>query len=65
MWKTWRNIFNPGFSLANLMTLTPAIVGETLVLCDVLQKYAGSRTTVSMKDLTDRWTMDVIGNVVL
>lgn len=65
MWKTWRNIFNPGFSLANLMTLSPVIVQETLVLCDVLQNYAGRRTTVSLKDLTDRWTMDVIGNVVL
>ena len=65
MWKTWRNIYNPGFSSSHLMTLTPVIVEETLVLCDMLQKYAETQATFTMKNLTDRWTMDVIGNVVL
>ena len=65
MWKTWRNIFNPGFSLAHLMTLTPVIVKETLVLCEILQKFAGTQEVFQMKNLTDRWTMDIIGNVVL
>ena len=65
MWKTWRNIFNPGFSLAHLMTLTPVIVKETEILCAILRKYAGTREIFQMKDLTDKWTMDIIGNVVL
>ena len=65
MWKTWRNIFNPGFSLTHLMTLTPVIVKETLTLCDVLQRSAETQKTFPMKSLTDRWTMDIIGNVVL
>ena len=65
MWKTWRNIFNPGFSLTHLMTLTPVIVNETLTLCDVLKQPAETQTTFQMKNFTDRWTMDIIGNVVL
>ena len=40
MWKKWRNIYNPGFSLALLMTLTPVIVKEILIICD-LSKLAG------------------------
>ena len=65
MWKTWRNIYNPGFSLAHLMTLTPVIVKETLVFCEILQSFAATQETFQMKNLTDRWTMDIIGNVVL
>ena len=32
-WKTWRNIFNPGFSASHLMTLVPDVVRETTVFC--------------------------------
>ena len=65
MWKTWRNIFNPGFSLAHLMTLAPAIVMETVILCTNLREYAEKGEIFQMKDLTDKWTMDIIGRVVL
>ena len=68
MWKTWRNIFNPGFSLANLIMLPPGILRETLVIDEFLQKKkkkVGTRMTVSMKDLTDIWAMEVIRNLVL
>lgn len=64
-WKTWRNNFNPGFTLAHLMTLTPVIVKETLILCDVLRSFDRGREVFQMKRLTDRWTMDIIGKVVL
>ncbi|KAI4270966.1 MAG: hypothetical protein L6R38_006969 [Xanthoria sp. 2 TBL-2021] len=64
-WKTWRNIFNPGFSLAHLMTLTPLIINETAIFCDILKERAEEAKIFAMKSLTDRWTMDIIGNVVL
>lgn len=38
-WKTWRNIFNPGFSADHLNTLMPAIVQDTLVFCDNLREH--------------------------
>ena len=64
-WKTWRTIFNPGFSSSHLMTLTPVIVKETVILCDILRNLARRKEIVTMKNLTDRLTLDVIGNVVL
>lgn len=65
MWKRWRNIFNPGFSLAYLTTLVPVIIKETMVLCDILRDLAATDAVFPMKDLTDKWTMDIIGKVVL
>ena len=35
-WKTWRGVFNPGFSAGHLLTLTPAIVEETQKFCEIL-----------------------------
>lgn len=64
-WKTWRNIFNPGFASAHLMTLTPVIIKETLTLCDVLLSFDRRGEVFQMKRLTDPWTMDIIGKVVL
>ena len=64
-WKTWRNIFNPGFTSAHLMTLTPVIVKETLILCDILRSFDRCGQVFQMKRLTDPWTMDIIGKVVL
>ncbi|MCJ1432697.1 hypothetical protein MMC27_002054 [Xylographa pallens] len=64
-WKTWRNIFNPGFSAGHLVTLTSAIVEETATFCDLLQGYLEAQKVFRMKDLTDFLVLDVIGRVVL
>ena len=64
-WKTWRGIFNPGFSASHLATLTAGIVEETVTFCDILERYAQTKTMFRMKDLTDNLAMDVIGRVVL
>jgi len=64
-WKTWRNIFNPGFSASHLMTLVPDIVKETVVFCKVLQEHVERKDIFAMKGLTDNLAMDVIGKVVL
>lgn len=65
LWKTWRGIFNPGFSASHLMNLTRSLVEETNKFCDVLQKRLKDQKTFQMKDLTDNLTMDIIGRVVL
>ncbi|KAI9796323.1 MAG: hypothetical protein M1835_004314 [Candelina submexicana] len=65
MWKKWRNIYNPGFSLAHLMTLTPVIVRETLIFCENLQHYVERKERFQMKTLTDKLAIDIIGTVIL
>ena len=65
LWKTWRGIFNPGFSANHLMGLTKNIVEETHRFCDTLCSYAEDRKIFKMKELTDNLTMDIIGKVVL
>lgn len=65
MWKTWRAIYNPGFSLNHLMTLTPVIVRETLIFCEILRELAQRQKMFRMRLLTDKLTIDIIGTVVL
>ncbi|KAL8721386.1 MAG: hypothetical protein Q9225_001933 [Loekoesia sp. 1 TL-2023] len=65
LWKTWRGIFNPGFSAAHLMTLTSSITDETHRFCKILQEYSQNHTVFKMKNFTDNLTMDIIGKVVL
>ena len=65
LWKTWRAIFNPGFSANHLMNLVYSLVEETVKFCDILQKCLEDQRTFQMKDLTDNLTMDIIGRVVL
>lgn len=64
-WKTWRGIFNPGFSANHLMNLTGSLVEETIQFCDILQRRLEDQRIFKMKDLTDNLTMDIIGRVVL
>ena len=64
-WKTWRSIFNPGFSASHLMTIVPDIVKETAVFSKVLPEHVEKHDIFSMKGLTDNLAMDVIGKVVL
>ena len=65
LWKTWRGIFNPGFSASHLMSLTKSVVEETVTFCELLQVYSKDQRVFKMKDLTDNLTMDIIGRVVL
>lgn len=64
-WKTWRGIFNPGFSASHLTTLTGGIVEETERFCTILQTHLQKKTIIRMKNLTDNLAMDVIGRVAL
>lgn len=65
MWKTWRRIFNPGFSSAHLTTLLPAIIREAEVFCSILQQHIEKDDIFPLKKDTDNLTMDIIGRLVL
>ncbi len=65
IWRTWRGIYNPGFSANNLMTLTSGMVEETAKFCDNLDIHSRSHDIFKMKDLTDFLALDIIGRVVL
>ena len=65
LWKKWRGVFNPGFSAAYLATLVPQIIAEALVFWEVLKERAASGAIFQLKPLTDNFTVDVIGKLVL
>ena len=65
LWKKWRAVFNPGFGAAYLTTLVPGIIEEALVFCEILKERAASGAMFQLKPLTDNFTMDVIGKIVL
>ncbi|KAL2041650.1 hypothetical protein N7G274_005434 [Stereocaulon virgatum] len=65
LWKTWRGIFNPGFSAGYLMSLTKSIVAETETFCGILERLSQEHAVFRMKDLTDNLTMDIIGRIVM
>ena len=65
LWKKWRGVFNPGFGATYLTTLVPKIVEEALVFCEILKNRAASGDLFQLKPLTDNFTVDVIGKLVL
>ena len=65
MWKTWRAIFNPGFSTSYLMSLTRGIVEETEQFWKILQDFSKDEKMFYMKDLKDNLTMDIIGRITI
>ncbi|KAF7863816.1 hypothetical protein EAF04_006781 [Stromatinia cepivora] len=64
-WKTWRNIFNPGFSGGHLMTLVPEMMKEISIFCDILRNAAVKSDIILMDPLTTRLSLDMIGRVAL
>ncbi|KAI9661098.1 MAG: hypothetical protein M1821_009425 [Bathelium mastoideum] len=63
-WKTWRSLFNPGFSPAAMMENVPYIVDAVQVFSDKLGEKIGGGL-FCLDDLTTRLTMDVIIKLTL
>lgn len=64
-WKSWRALFNPGFSNSYLTSLIPQIVEETMVYRDVLSEHA-RKGDIFRLDATTLWfTMDLIGRITM
>ena len=65
LWKKWRGVFNPGFGASYLTTLVPEIVEEASVFCKILEERVTLGGIFQLKPLTDNFTVDVIGKLVL
>lgn len=64
-WKKWRRIFNPGFAVAHLMELVPAIVEDTEAFMQAIGRFADSGAVFRLEDAATRFTVDVIGRVTM
>ncbi|KIW04869.1 uncharacterized protein PV09_04050 [Verruconis gallopava] len=66
VWKMWRGIFNPGFSLRNILSFVPEIIEEVEVFKERLRELAASGGAVAeFEQPAMKLTMDVIGRVTL
>lgn len=64
-WKTYRAIFNPGFSARNLLSLIPSFVEEALVFRKRLGEAAAKGDVITLEEYTTSLTVDIIGRAVL
>lgn len=64
-WKTWRKIFNPGFSANHMMTLVPCMLEELSIFKKVLKGHANKEDIFFMDEVAISATIDVIGRVAL
>ncbi|KAL8657646.1 MAG: hypothetical protein Q9226_001708 [Calogaya cf. arnoldii] len=64
-WKTWRAIFNPGFSSGHLMTMVPQMLKDVKVFCEILEQKAGSGEVFSLDPVAVNLNLDIIGRVAL
>lgn len=64
-WKTWRSVFNPGFSAKNLTALLPAFLEEIQVLKERLVGAAKSGEVIVMEETVQKATVDVICRAAL
>ena len=62
--KNLRTIFNPGFSVANLMSYADAIVDATLRFLEVMKEKAKSQELFELEEYATRLTIDIIGVAV-
>ncbi|TPX13487.1 uncharacterized protein E0L32_006217 [Thyridium curvatum] len=64
VWKTDRNMFNPGFSTRNLMSLIPHFVEEVVIFRDKLLEKADTNEKISLEEYTTNATVDIICRAV-
>ncbi len=64
-WKTWRNIFNPGFSSSHLMMMVPEMIKDVHTYCEILRERAAKGEVFPLDPLTIDLNLDIIGRLVL
>lgn len=64
-WRTWRSIFNPGFSMNNIIALVLEFLEEIQVFKDWLISVAKSGEEATLDDRAMKVAVDVIGRAVL
>ncbi|KAJ5587789.1 uncharacterized protein N7459_003554 [Penicillium hispanicum] len=63
-WKRWRGIFNPAFSVKNILSLVPAFLEEIDVFSDSLKQAAKSGEVIRLEEKATLCTIDIIGRAV-
>lgn len=63
-WKTWRNLFNPGFSASSLTENMPQLVDSVQLFCEKLRENTG-KGMFKLDELTTNLTTDIIIKVTL
>ncbi|KAF2030376.1 cytochrome P450, partial [Setomelanomma holmii] len=63
-WKKWRSIFNPGFSIQQVVSQVPAIVECGQSFIKLLDEHAKADRVFRLEEETTKITIDVIGKVV-
>lgn len=64
-WKMWRAIFNPGFSMKNILSFVPKIVEEIRDFKTWLKSVEESGQPATFEVPTMKLTIDIIGRVAL
>ncbi|KAL9108427.1 MAG: hypothetical protein Q9227_006761 [Pyrenula ochraceoflavens] len=65
LWKRWRALFNPGFSMTQIRKLVPGIVEQVLVFRGLIQAHAEKGDLFRLEEYTLRLSVDIIGKIVL
>ncbi|KAF2275080.1 cytochrome P450 [Westerdykella ornata] len=63
-WKKWRAIFNPGFSVQQLMSQVPMIVDCAAAFVRILDNHAAHNDLFRMEEEATKITIDVIGKAI-
>lgn len=63
--KSWRNIFQAGFSSSHLMAKVPDMITDILTFCEILRERAAKGDVFQMDPLTVDLNLDVIGRLAL
>lgn len=63
--RTWRSVFNPGFSAQNLTALLPAFLEEIQVLKEIFIEASRSGSVLNMEETVQKATVDLICRAVL
>ncbi|KAF2743074.1 cytochrome P450 [Sporormia fimetaria CBS 119925] len=64
-WKTWRRIFNPGFSGAHILSLVPGMVDKIEVYRKKLERHAEKGGLFFLEEMVLNLTVDIIGGAVM
>lgn len=64
LWKKWRAVFNPGFSIQQIVSQVPVIVECAQAFVKLLDQHASANRVFRLEEETTKVTIDVIGRVV-
>ncbi len=64
MWKKWRSVFNPAFSVQQVVSQVPTIVECSERFIKNLDRYASANQILRLEEETTKLTIDIIGLVV-